>query len=783
MTMHRPSTPISRRRRPPLLLLVALLTSAMHPGSAAAQTATPSTEAWLDVRVNGAPVGTALVHRIGGQRVWVSHADTVAWRLALPAEPTQMFDGQPYDALDQVPTLVYRVDEARQILWIDAPPALFDTTRLEGSHHRRITPSPSAFGAYLNYDASLSRTQGSSTSSNALLELGGFGPRGSLTNSVLVGQPAAGGTQTLRLESTWTSDQPARTSSLRIGDAISGASDWARSVRFGGVQWATDFSTQPSLITYPLPSLAGTAATPSTVDLYVNNALRLQRDVPAGPFDIRDLPVVTGQGNLQLVVRDLLGQEQVITQPFNTGSGLLANGLRSYSYEVGFERRNYGLISNDYGKPLFSGTERRGLSDTLTGELHAEAMPGQYALGASGTWLLSTLGIAHLAFAGSHSEIGAGATVSAGFEHQGTLFSYGVNGQWRTNHFLQLGYDANDPPPKRTETAYMAVGMRRAGSITVNYTREDLADQPSVRLAGATYNLPLGRAGYLSASAMRFLRGGDGTVFSLNYTLILGPRDAVNSSGHSQAGTSGGALGYRHSLPVDNGVGYGVQAGLSPDDASRADVELQNDSGLYSLETARIGGVDALRATARGSLVLLGGRVYASRYLDEGFAAVSVPGFSNVRIYADNQPIATTDANGYALVPRLRPYQDNPIRIEQADLPMDVRIDTLQLDAIPSRNSGVTLTFPVTRVRSALLTLVFADGRVVPAGAEVVLAGHDDRFPVGERGEVYLTEVENQNLLRVYYGNSTCTVAFAPPPGSDPLPRVGPLICQPQATR
>ena len=142
--------------------------------------------------------------------------------------------------------------------------------------------------------------------------------------------------------------------SLRLGDSISGASSWGGAVRFGGAQWATNFSLQPGFVTFPLPGISGEAALPSTVDLYVDSALRMRRQVPSGPFSIQDLPVPSGRGDARLVVRDILGREQIITQPFDTNSRLLKQGLHDYSYELGFVRRDFGIDSNNYGRPMAS---------------------------------------------------------------------------------------------------------------------------------------------------------------------------------------------------------------------------------------------------------------------------------------------------------------------------------------------------------------------------------------------------------------------------------------------
>ena len=133
--------------------------------------------------------------------------------------------------------------------------------------------------------------------------------------------------------------------------------------------------------------MSGEAALPSTVDLYVDNALRMSREVPSGPFSIQDLPVTTGQGDARLVVRDILGREQVITQPFYATPRLLRQGLHDYSYELGFVRRNFGTDSNNYGRALAVGSHRLGITEQFTGEIHGELLGHQQTLGLGGVLL------------------------------------------------------------------------------------------------------------------------------------------------------------------------------------------------------------------------------------------------------------------------------------------------------------------------------------------------------------------------------------------------------------
>src|SRR5690606_30254055 len=130
--------------------------------------------------------------------------------------------------------------------------------------------------------------------------------------------------------------------------------------------------TQPGFISVSRPAMQGEAALPSTLELYVNDVLRLKRDVPSGPFSIQDMPVVSGQGEARLVVTDLLGREQVIVAPYYASPRLLDAGLKAYSYEIGAIRENYGVASNNYGRALAVGTFRRGMSNRWTAEIRSE---------------------------------------------------------------------------------------------------------------------------------------------------------------------------------------------------------------------------------------------------------------------------------------------------------------------------------------------------------------------------------------------------------------------------
>ena len=221
-----------------------------------------------------------------------------------------------------------------------------------------------------------------------------------------------------RLDTTRNIDMPSSLSSVRLGDAISVPGSWGRSVRYGGVQWATNFAVQPGLVSFPMPSIRGEATVPSVVVLYVNNTHQLQGKVPAGAFDLPDVPVMTGQGQITMAVRDMLGREQVIVRPYYVSPILLRPGLRDFALEVGAVRETYGFDSQRYGRVFMAATDRVGVTPEFTREVRAEILRDQQTVGLTGVWQLKQLAPAHVSAAASRGYGGPG-----GFRRRASITS------------------------------------------------------------------------------------------------------------------------------------------------------------------------------------------------------------------------------------------------------------------------------------------------------------------------------------------------------------------------
>jgi len=734
-------------------------------------------ETWLAVSLNGQQSDdVALFLRTPTGHILAPAAQVKAWRLRAPPQTAMTYKGEQYIALDALPGLSYSIDEDRQVLIIKAPAQLFEPVALTFSNQDAAHPPEPPLGAFLNYDL-VGAHANSKTALTGSLEASVFGPAGAGVTQYLVRHQAEQ-TRAIRLTTTWTIDHPETASSLRFGDSITGSSAWGGAVRFGGLQWASNYTTRPGFITMPLPGIGGESALPSTVDVYVNNMLRLQNSLPSGPFHVADVPIITGEGDVRIVVRDLLGRQQIIDQPYYASPELLRAGLQVYSFETGFIRDNFALANNDYGRPLVVATDRVGLTDQLTGEVHGELLNEQQTVGLSSSALVATFGVLDASIAGSHSRDGNGELLGLGFQHSARGFSLGANVQYASREFVRVGISPDQPSTRLTSQLFASAGLGRYGSLSVSRTRNEYYGGHTVDILSARHSINVGWLGYLSFSVVRTVTGTRDTTIALTLTHSIDARTSMTSTTTSDTGGTTTELDLQRNLPAGRGLGYRLSADAGAFRAVDGTLDLQGDTGTYEIEAREQSGLTQTQVSATGGFALLGGQVFPTRTIEDSFAVVQVGAESGVRVYRENQLVGRTDSAGYVLVPGLRAYQENDIKIEQADIPLDRTVDTIQSQAVPYFRSGVLVSFPIARPSGALLTVQLDSGAPLPPGAVVKVSGVEEEFPTGLNGEVYVTGLTEHNDLQAEWPGGACTFAMSYERSEDPLPRLGPFVCK-----
>ncbi|ROP79598.1 outer membrane usher protein [Stenotrophomonas rhizophila] len=699
--------------------------------------------------------------------------------------------GEEPVALEHLTGVVVRYDAALQTLALDVPleQLSLPTTRLE----RAVDTAPAAAaspGVVLNYDVYGSHNEGGGNLAlTNELRLFGLGEGVLETRSLLRTYQDPADRQwrgeSVRLDTAWRLDFPASAVSLTVGDFYSGFVDWSRPVRMGGLQIGRNYGLQPYRVLTPTPTFLGEAVVPSNVELYVDGLRQYNGEVPIGPFQLAAQPGINGTGNAQVVITDAFGRMQTLDFAFYGTQQLLAKGLSDWSAGVGRMRKDYGLRSFAYETPVIgSATWRYGASDRFTAEAHVEGGGGVINGGAGGWWLLGGAGVVNAAYAHSRFEGLQGGQYAVGYSWNNRRVN--INLLTRRTHgaYRDLGALQDTLPPDISEQATLGINLQRAGSLSASYLRLRYPDGEDNRYASLFWSRSFGDRWSAYLSFNQNLADSDDRSVYLSVSAALGR----NRQSSLSAQRNGERLTYVADLsqPVpgdgsQGGYGWRVQARGGDDGAGGlAELGWLNRVGRYSMGYARQGDLDYGYASASGSVVWMGGHIFAAREVPDAFAVVSTDGYAGIPVRLENRLIGSTDKNGLLLVTPLLSWQRNRLSIDTLDLPADMRADRVDTWVTPRQSAGLGVDFGLRRTQAMRVILHDSDGVALPVGSSVRLPG-GGAATVGYDGETYLEDVVTPAQLQVDLPDGHCSVRLAPPVAatSPGMPRIGPLRCLP----
>lgn len=774
-----------RGRGAPAPLLLALVAALAGPARAEVQSML------LAVELNGRSLDQLLevTQRDGRLEAAAEDLRVVGLRVAAdPAAPV---------ALDTLPGLRLRLDRLRQVLVVEAEAAALEPRQLAASEPGALPVAAADTGAVLNYG--LFGAAGRGSGGSGLFEGRLYSPYGVLESSALVARgfgPRGGRTeevQASRLDTVFSLAEPESTRRWRGGDVISGGLPWTRPYRLGGVQLASDFSIRPDLVTFPVPVLGGHVGVPSTVDLLINGVRQFSQPVEPGAFEVRRPPVVSGAGELSMVVRDATGRESVRNLSFYASNALLRPGLAAYSLEAGWVRAGYGLAGTAYREPAGSGTLRYGLLDWLTGELHAE---GGGPVGMAGLGSVASIagrGLLSAAAAASQSrDGGTGVQYAVGLERAGRAFSLSARLVAASRGFRDVPAAAGgNPVPRMTLRLGAGLPLGDWGALNAAFVAVKGGWVPvpgaplrfaagDAQVLSASYTRPVTGSVALYATGFRDFAARGATGFGIGLSIAFGDRRSASLSGGFEGGRPVIAASASQAAfqPGELGLRATVSEGAVRREALEASTVLPWGTAMLGAEQLGPGGGAQARAGLQGALVVARPGVFPSNRIGDSFAILDAGGLAGVRVLQENRPVGRTDASGHLLLPNLRGWDANLLALDPADLPADVEMARPSRLVRPPERAGVTIRMPLRRSRSAVVRLVDEAGRAIPPGAVAMLARTGRRVPVGHDGESFLTDLTGDDLLEVEMPNRRCTarLRFTPVPGD--IPRVGPLPCR-----
>lgn len=718
---------------------------------------------------------------------WLRASD---WQQAgLPADK---LNGAEID-VSALPDVQAQYDSQRQRLLLTVPPEWLPEQTLSRRDNTPRYPGRSSPGALLNYDFYTSHNSQAGSRLSAWNELRLFGGAGQFSSNGVWQEQLSGNSSYLndgyiRYDTWWSYEDENRILSWRLGDLVTDALGWSSSVRLGGIQLARDFSVRPDLVTWPLPSFAGQAAVPSTVDLFVDGYRTSSNQVQPGPWSMTNMPFVNGAGDAVVVTTDAVGRRVTTALPFYVSSDLLKPGLADFSVSAGALRNNYGIKNFDYGTAAMSGSYRYGLTDWLTLETHAEGADRLLQGGGGAQVKLGSFGVVNGALAQSRMAGDSGTQYSWGYQYNHRWFSLGTQHTRRSADYGDLATysvrsnDVNDltwSASRRSAQYNASLSLSRFGSLGAALIDITSGSGERTRLWNLSWSKNLWGNSSLYVAATRDTGSGE---WSGAVSLII-PFGEYGSASlnldRDQQGTHSQRVYLSRSMPSNGGFAWDASWANQSSGGDYRQGSLRWRNQKIDTSAGFYGDNDNSTewADLSGSLVFMDRRFFAANEVTDAFVLVKT-GYPDVTVRYENQSMGRTDSDGYLLVPRISAYYPAKYDIDALDLPADMTVSRVEQRFAVRRQSGFLLNFPVEPLHAASVILHDPQGNPLPVSSQVLRPGQATAY-VGWDGLTWLENLQGENALEVVTPDGRrCATHLTIAEGRPQALKVyGPIIC------
>ncbi|HEY7642432.1 MAG TPA: hypothetical protein VH814_22045 [Steroidobacteraceae bacterium] len=308
-----------------------------------------------------------------------------------------------------------------------------------------------------------------------------------------------------RLQSAYTQQIGEDGERIRVGDTVSTAGMWGSSVRFGGMQFGTRTGARADVIDNPQLASAGLAVLPT----------------------VEDAMFTSLETRTTTLSADDVG---AISAPTVASTRLVDDGCSDFSVGLGKVRRDYALLSNEYG-PLFANTTVACAAPLgFTVEGHGEYLDDDVAaLGVGLARQLGPLGTASVAFASSRTVAGsAGWLARFGFEHSSSWVNVALRSQMQSREFRDIGSGPLTDPIMQRDLASIGVNVTEGANLALAYATQTTWERVRIDVIALKQSVRVGR-GALSMSAGHSFEENFGSSLFLSYQRPLGLQTAARS--------------------------------------------------------------------------------------------------------------------------------------------------------------------------------------------------------------------------------------------------------------
>ena len=679
------------------------------------------------------------------------------------------------------PDLTFAVDELDLRLNITASPALLGRTIRDlwrgtppNLVYRRDTSS------YVNYSANWH------TGNHAdLFTESAVGYRGaSIYNTFSATERSA-----LRGLTSITIDRRRRLQRWTVGDSLAYSGPLGGDAWIGGVSVTKEFSIDPYYVRYPTLSLSTPIAIPSVMEVQVNGQVVSQERVAPGRLDVRNLPLTLGRNDARIIVRDAFGQTRELSSTYYLTTTALAAGVQDYQYNVGFRRLGVGEKNWDYRTPVLFARHRVGVTDSLTAGGRVELHPGRLFSGGPSVNVRLPFGELEAGTSVSRRNDEWGSAARTAFNYSSRPISAGGSMMVASRRYATLTPNPVNEDPATQANLYASTSALTGVSLTLQHSMTRMHQGLTRERSGLLASIHVSRNVELTGSVTRTHdERGRGREVYAGFTVLFGRASATVSSTRDGRGTRT-AFDAQQPLPVGAGYGYQMHVEEGPTDTITGVARYQTQHGRYELRQEAIGNQTATTLSAMGSIVGIGGGLYATRPVQQSFALIRVPGVEGVRAFSSHQEIGKTGRGGDVLVPDLQAYYGNILNIADGDIPIQYAVEDAGMTLAPPYRGGAVARFDVQKIQRVLGRIKVSDGRAEKYqqyGELTITAANGRSYgsPVGSDGTFYFENLPHGTHDAVMqYREVRCTFRLIVPESKDPTVDLGTVRCTQDGAR
>lgn len=511
------------------------------------------------------------------------------------------------------------------------------------------------------------------------------------------------------------------------------------------------------------------------VDVSQGGVLVYSTLVPAGPFTLPDIPVISGNTDLDVTVKENDGSQYHTVVSASTFRGSQLNQANGFSLAAGRVTQMNSRYDDPWVVTLSQGWSLDPRVNTSGGMLVAD----NHYYGFSGT-------VNALPFQRFSTSLGYLGSIDNRSKTDGQKItfdaSYGLpynldislGESYATHDYRELADVYSDPDDfalmKYESTIGLSWSQETLGGFSLNYYRGQAwdSDDNSSTLSTSWYK-SIGRVVLNVNWQTNINHGSDNNNDKMLYVSLSVPLGDVSTTQWMRNRKHDTTWGSRvsGSLSPNNQYSLGVEKRYADDNATSFNGAL--NSNLHYTSLALTTDADdrnnrTYSATLQGGIVAHPHGVTFSPYsIDDTFGLVSLDKpVADVEIDTSRGAV-WTDKWGQAVVPSLSPNQNSWLDLNTQTLPHFIDVNNGKAVLNVSRGSVTNWRFTTLSQRRVMLDVRMADGEKLPAGTAIVDQAGQYITTAPDAGIVFLNDAPAKQHLFALTEGKRCALRFSLP--------------------